>query len=254
VEAVFDDLRDQRFVEVLLRPGPQDAELWNAAAPEGTIRIPHMTHLLDLRGGFELVSRERFSRSTRRNIRKAEQAGLTVETGSSGAFVDEFYDLYLRWTDQRAHKRHLPLWLARALARRREPRSKIEGVRRQLGGSCRFWTVRDRGTPVASSIGLLRGGHFTFWRSASHCPTRESKYANVLSIMVMIEYACASGAVSFDFGESGGVASLIEFKERFGAEPVTYDEYRLERLPIRSLELGRAKVMGAAERLLALRH
>ena len=48
----------------------------------------------------------------------------------------------------------------------------------------------------------------------------------------------------------GGVTSLMEFKERFGAQPITYDEYRLERLPIRSLERGQAKVMSAAERLL----
>jgi hypothetical protein len=251
VEAVFDDLRDQRFIEVLLRPGPQDADVWSAAAPEGTIRIPHVTHLLDLRGGFELVYRERFSRSTRRNIRKAEAAGLTVVTGPSDALVDEFYDLYLRWTDERARRRHLPRWLARFLARRRESRSKVEGVLRQLGRFCPILTVRDRGTPVAAAIGLLRGCHFTLWRSASHSPTRESKYANVLINKAMIESACASGAVSYDFGESGGVASLMEFKERFGAEPVTYGEYRLERLPIRSLERGQAKVMRAAERLLA---
>jgi lipid II:glycine glycyltransferase (peptidoglycan interpeptide bridge formation enzyme) len=253
VEAVFDDLRNQRFIEVLLRPGPQDADVWSAAAPEWTIRIPHMTHLLDLRGGFEVVHRERFSRSTRRNIRKAEEAGLTVETGPTGELVDEFYDLYLRWTDQRAQRRHLPRWLARPLARHREPRSKIEGVLRQLGRSCRVWTVRDRGTPVAAAIGLFQGAHFTFWRSASHSPTRESKYANVLVIKVMIDLACASGTKTFDFGESGGVASLMQFKERFGAEPTTYDEYRLERLPITAFERGRAKVMRTAERFLARR-
>jgi hypothetical protein len=33
-------------------------------------------------------------------------------------------------------------------------------------------------------------------------------------------------------GESGGSASLAQFKTRFGARPVPYADYHLERLPL----------------------
>ena len=37
---------------------------------------------------------------------------------------------------------------------------------------------------------------------------------------------------SYHLGESGASRSLAHFKEKFGARPVPYAEYRLERLPL----------------------
>jgi hypothetical protein len=250
VAAVFDDLLSTPFVELRIRPGPDDDDVWSAAAPESAVRIPHMTQIVDLRPGFDTLCREGFSKSTRYNVRRAESAGLTVRTGPSEALVEDFYDLYLKWTDQRARQRHLPLWLARCVAKRREPKRKIRQVFRRLGDACRIWVADDGGLPVATAIELVQGRHVTGWRAASCRSTGASKYANVLLHKVMIERACAAGAVSYDLGESGGVRSLFEYKQRFGAVPVSYDEYRFERVPIRAWERTRAGVLTVADRIL----
>jgi hypothetical protein len=53
-------------------------------------------------------------------------------------------------------------------------------------------------------------------------------------------------------GESGGVASLARFKERFGAVPYTFSELRLERFPVTAVEDWAERVKGTLEaRLLA---
>jgi hypothetical protein len=56
--------------------------------------------------------------------------------------------------------------------------------------------------------------------------------ANDLLMWEAIQAACAAGAGTFHLGESGGSASLSDYKERFGARPVEYPELRLERVPI----------------------
>jgi hypothetical protein len=248
VRALFDDLESQRFSRVSLRPGPDHAAVWEAAAPERAIRVRHQTHEIDLSEGFETIWNERFSRSNRRNVRKVRTQGLSVEVASTASSIDVFYDLYLRWTDVRAQRRRLPPGFARYLARRREPRAKFDEVVDRLGESARVWVARDDGEPVAAAIELVFGTRAVAWRAASVRPTPASKYANVLLNTLMIERACAEGCVSYDMGESGGVASLMEYKQRFGAEPVTYNEYRLERLPFTALELRMASVLGLVER------
>ena len=61
-----------------------------------------------------------------------------------------------------------------------------------------------------------------------------------------IRSACASEAGAFHLGESGGSASLADYKERFGAQAVDYPELRLERLPItRADHLARTVVKRA---------
>jgi hypothetical protein len=51
-------------------------------------------------------------------------------------------------------------------------------------------------------------------------------------------------------GDSGRSASLGQFKERFGARPYGYAEYRLERLP---LTAAQESVKWAVKRLIRFR-
>jgi lipid II:glycine glycyltransferase (peptidoglycan interpeptide bridge formation enzyme) len=245
---VFADLSRSRFPQVRLRLGWRNAPAWSAAAPASAVRVPHVTHVIDLRDGFGRVWDQAFSKSTRRNTNKAESEGLTIETGSSAELVDVFYDLYMHWTEERARKRGIPLRLARLLAGHREPRRKYDEVARRLGEGCCIWVASDRGLPVAAAIALTRGRSAVHWRSASYRPTRASKYANVLLTSRMIESACAAGCHTMDLGESGGVRSLVEYKERFGARPVQTAEYRLERLPLTRLERSARSVTDAVAR------
>jgi hypothetical protein len=59
-------------------------------------------------------------------------------------------------------------------------------------------------------------------------PTR----ANYLLHRLAIEDACASDCHYYHMGETGQSASLAQFKSRFGALAVAYEEYRFERLPL----------------------
>jgi len=72
----------------------------------------------------------------------------------------------------------------------------------------------------------------------------------VLLNTAIVEDACRSGITALDLGESGGVAALIDYKERFGAAPVTYDKYRSETLSFSSLEKRTTAILKTAERLL----
>jgi hypothetical protein len=101
---------------------------------------------------------------------------------------------------------------------------------------------------------VVHGPHAVYVRGCSELVLTRRTKANDLLQRLAIEEACAEGCRYYHMGESGGVASLEFFKERFGARPVRFSELRLERLPVTSLEAGVARVMAAAEsRLLATR-
>ena len=59
---------------------------------------------------------------------------------------------------------------------------------------------------------------------------------HVLLHRLAIEEACRAGCRYYHMGESGSSASLAQFKRRFGANAYGYAEYRLERLPITSVD------------------
>jgi hypothetical protein len=67
--------------------------------------------------------------------------------------------------------------------------------------------------------------------------------ANYLLHRVAIEDACRAGCRTYDFGESGESAALAQFKTRFGARPVPYQELVVERLPLTAADrLARSAV------------
>jgi lipid II:glycine glycyltransferase (peptidoglycan interpeptide bridge formation enzyme) len=205
---------------------------WTVAAPPEIVRIPHIVHILDLEGGFEYVWSKRFKKKTRTAVRKAEQAGLVVECDTTGRLMPIFFDLYLRWIERRARESGMPLRMARWLAQREEPLRKYQLVAEHLGDACRVWVAWLDGQPAAASIELFQGIHVTSWRATSDKELAGPAHANDLIQKLTIEDACRAGCRYYHMGESGGVRSLMHFKERFGAEPRQYLEYRLERVPI----------------------
>ncbi len=230
--AVFADLAGRAVLRTSVRPNPLVAETWAAARPPGAITVPRLVHVLDLEGGFERVWAKRFGSATRTKVRKAEHAGLVAECDTSGKLVPVFYDLYLRWLDRRARERHMSLSLARWLGRRREPLRKFQFVAQALGEACHIWVAwRDR-QPAAATILLIYGAHAIFWRNASDKELAGPTRANDLLQRLAIEDACCAGCRYYHMGESGGLASLMHFKSRFGAKAYPYAEYYLERLPI----------------------
>jgi hypothetical protein len=240
---VLDDLRMHGAASILVRPNSLLTGLWAEAAQQADIvRVAARSHVLDLEGGFEHVWTTRFTGSTRRNVRSAEKAesGLTVEMDTTGRLVSVFYDIYLRWLGNRAERRHLPLWLALRLGRRRTPLRQLQVVAEALGDSCRVWVASLHGYPVAAAVSLVHGRNAVYWRGASDRASFGSARPNDLLQKLMIEDACRSGCRHYYMGESGGVASLERFKAGFGAIQHQHDEYYLERLaPVRAYRRAR---------------
>src|SRR5436190_198136 len=95
-----------------IAPAPRDAwrhalasDPWAQVRPPGVQATPQIVHVLDLDGGFERVWSERFESSTRRAVRKAEKAGLELESDTTGRLVEVCHELYLRWLTGRANDR-----------------------------------------------------------------------------------------------------------------------------------------------------
>jgi hypothetical protein len=179
-----------------------------------------------MRGGFGRLWSKVFSSDTRNKVRKAEKRGVEVEWALGSELVRVHWDIYLRWARQQAKQRGLPVPIALALAKHREPLLRYEALARHLGSRFQVALARVDGQPAASVIALLDGVHAHYWRASSDPALVRRRYANHLLIARVLERAAEGGAQYVHLGESGGKRSLIEFKEHFGARPVSYDELR----------------------------
>ena len=234
IAAVFRDLSERRVLHQSLYPNPLLAAAWAAGAPPRAIAIPRRAHMLDLDGGFAEVWSSRFSSSTRTGVRKAEREGVTVECDTSGRLVPDFYRLMQQAVARWARAQHEPLWLAQRRLRYRDPSEKFESMARLLGARCRIWLARVDGRPAGAFV-ILQGVNAYGFRAAMDEELRRH-HANDLLVRHAVEDACEAGCRYYYMGESGWSASRAAFKERFGARPLPYAEYHLERLPITAAE------------------
>ena len=241
IAAVFDDLAQRRVLSQSVYPNPLLASAWAAAAPARATAIPHRAHLLDLEGGWEEVWSKRFQSESRKGARRAERRGVTVECGTSGRLVPEFYQLLEQEVARWARLQHEPYWLAVRRLKHRDPREKFEAIGRLLGERCRVWLARVEGRPAAAMV-VLRGVNAYGFRAAMD--EELTKYrANDLLYRLAIEDACKAGCRYYYLGDSGWSVSLAQFKERFGAQAYPYSQYHLERLPLSRTEREIKKVI-----------
>jgi CelD/BcsL family acetyltransferase involved in cellulose biosynthesis len=236
IVAVLTDLAARPVLQTRLRPTFLAASAWEQAVVPRLIAQPAQTHVLDLRGGMDVVWSRRFRSDTRRSFRiaqaRAESAGLTIECGSSADLVAAFYELYLGWVDRRARARRIPVQLARRRALRAEPRRKFEQVASTMGTCCRIRIARVGDRLVAASITLISNRTAVYWRGYDDREVANPLHAVELLQLEAIKDACGEGCSDYEMGESGGVASLERFKRKLGAQPQRIAEYRLERLPL----------------------
>ncbi|WP_446222392.1 GNAT family N-acetyltransferase [Nocardia sp. IBHARD005] len=233
VSAVFDDLSATPALRIHLRPNPLHAAAWAEAAAThtGVTAVPARAHILDLDGGFEHVWQHRFKAATRTAVRRAERAGVTVETDTTGRLVPVFYDLLRRSFDRWARQQHEPVRLARLRGRHRDPAAKFATIAAHLGGRCQVSVAWFEALPVAAIV-VLRGGANAHYTRGAMDESRAFPTANRLLHTVAIEAACRGGCRSYHMGESGASPGLARFKGYFGAEPCDYCEYWLERIPV----------------------
>jgi hypothetical protein len=250
VDLVLADLVAERALRTRLRPSFDAANAWPGPRP-AFVSVPRTVHVLDLDGGMDAIWSKRWSANTRRHMRvaesRSEEAGLIIETGNSPQLVERFYDLYLRWLDRLARERHVPPAVMRRRGKRMEPLAKFQAVAAALPGACRVRVAATETGPVAAMITLLHGEVGVYWRGYSDKETAGRLRANYLLHLRAIEEACEVGCRYYEMGESGGIASLKQFKARLGAEEWPLTEYRLEREPLTRLQSRMDSVRGAME-------
>lgn len=227
---VLDDLGDTGLLRVAIRPDPLRSGLWAAAtAGRSLTTIPRRAHVADLTGGFDAVE-GRMKSATRKYVRRAQRAGVEVQLETGPQLLPDFYRLFDTSISRWATRQHEPLALARFRAHRRDPLRKLEAMAEHLGESFVVALATVEGRPAFASIMLLgRTAHVT--RSAMDVDTVGQTKAGALVHWTLMRLAAERGCRSYHLGESGASRPLAQFKESFGAEPVDYAEYRLERLP-----------------------
>jgi len=249
LRAIFADLAQRPVLRTIIRPTALAADSWAVAAPRAAGTRRCVSHVLDLQGGFEVVWKERFNQQARRAIRKAERAGLEVESDCTGKLVPEFCALLqssvVRWAEQRREPGLLARWRTRDDGTQRKLRILAES----LGESCRIWVARVDGQPAAAIV-VLQGANAHYTRGAMDKDLAGPSRASFLLQKLAIEAACEAGCRYYNMGETGSSESLSRFKSHFGAEAYTYSEYRFERFPITRLETSARRF---AKRLIDLR-
>ncbi len=142
-----------------------------------------------------------------------------------------FHRLLQASTQRWAAQQNEPLQLARFRAGRRDPQQKFERLAASLGDAMRVWVAWKDGEPAASTI-VLSGANASYTRGAMDKELAGPTHANELLHWLAIEDAIGAGCRTYHLGESGWSSGLSRFKEKLGGRPVTYSEYRFERLPL----------------------
>ncbi|MGA8246772.1 MAG: peptidoglycan bridge formation glycyltransferase FemA/FemB family protein [Nocardioides sp.] len=157
----------------------------------------------------------------RRNIRKADKAGVVVSTSSTGGGgeapdLKAFHDLYVH-TAERDHFTPRPL-------------SYFQTMYDALGaddpGRIRLWLAHHEGDLVAATISIRVGTHAWYSYGASSSEKREVRGSNAVQ-WAMIRDAIAEGAEVYDLrGITATLdpddphVGLIQFKTGTGGEAV----------------------------------
>lgn len=246
--AVIADLLRVGYLGIHLRPNPRQARIWAEAMPSSAVVMPRRAHIIDLTEGYEPIWNDVVSAKLRRNVRRAARL-VEVEFDSTGRLIPVFCALLEISRRRWARAQNEPMLMAKARAWMAEPMEKFTTISRAMGENCRVGVAYVGGRPAAATV-LLRGGNVNDSRGAMDIDLVGSTGANDLLQKLAIDDAAREGCRYYHLGESGLSSSLAKFKEKFGAVAYDYAEYRLEKLPLKRLDLAARK---AVKRLIGFR-
>lgn len=181
----------------------------NTANPLG--EVPNalkqrVTYHLHLRGHYRQIAGA-YSTNARRNVRKAEHAGISIDTSGSPSL---FLELYRRYSTAPHFRAVHPL--LSALIPELLQRDCIEPV-----------TAFDRnGTPCASALWVKADGKLIYLASVATPEGRKHRAMFYLIDRIIRNYAQSN--LTLDF-EGSMVPSIASFFAGFGASPVYYGNY-----------------------------
>ena len=158
----------------------------------------------------------------RRNIRKADKAGVEVTASGSPAealaALPDFHELYVH-TAGRDHFSPRPL---------SDFRTMVEALGAEEPDRIRLYLARHEGDLVAATIAVRVGGHVWYSYGASSTEKREVRGSNAVQ-WAMIRDALAAGADVYDLrgitdtlDPDDSHVGLIQFKVGTGGEAVEY--------------------------------
>ena len=159
----------------------------------------------------------------RRNIKKADKAGVVVSTGSTGEGsgledLKAFHDLYAH-TAERDHFTPRPLGYFRTMA---------EAMGAEEPDRFVLWLAHHEGDLVAATIAVRVGTHTWYSYGASSTEKRDVRGSNAVQ-WAMLRDALATGAGVYDLrgitdtlDPDDPHAGLIQFKVGTGGEAVEY--------------------------------
>jgi hypothetical protein len=249
IGALQADLAGIGALSLRIRPNPLQGRLWEGWTGKGVTTAQGYAHVLDLEGGEERVWEERLKKNARREVRRAEKAGVQVEGDCTGRLLPVYEELVHRSVERWARAQNEPLALARWRARRRDPPGKLRRIAETLGDSCMVWVAWHEGRPAAACIVLL-GSNASDTRAAMDKDVAGPTSANSLLQWAAIQDACRRGCRHYHLGESSRGSGVAAYKEKFGAQPVAYPLIVRERLP---LERTAGSARRAVKRVLRFR-
>jgi lipid II:glycine glycyltransferase (peptidoglycan interpeptide bridge formation enzyme) len=151
----------------------------------------------------------------RRNIRKADKAGVTVSTGTAED-LEAFHDLYVH-TAQRDHFTPRPLAYFQTM---------YAALGAEDPGRITLWLAHHEGDLVAATLGVRVGRHAWYSYGASSTDKREVRGSNAVQ-WAMVRAAIAEGADVYDLrgitdtlDPDDPHVGLIQFKAGTGGEVV----------------------------------
>ncbi len=187
------------------------------------------THLVDL-ASLPDDALASYDSNCRRNVRKAEREGITVQRESGAAVRAEYHAMYVasqvRWGEDPA-------------------RGYREKLFELLDATkwAELWTARTReGQLAAGGWFVASAVHVVYWHGAMHEEFAPLRPANALHHALIVE-SRRRGARCYDFNPSQSLEGVEQFKRSFGAREVAFPTYNWRSPTAERWErwLGRAK-------------
>ncbi|MEW6238317.1 MAG: GNAT family N-acetyltransferase [Candidatus Omnitrophota bacterium] len=170
------------------------------------------THTLDLSCGFEEIWRERFQPRTRTAIRRAQENGVAIRWSNNESAVRVMRDLY-----RQARQR----WEGVETL----PDAFFEALTDYPGEWIRIWLAEKNGEPLAANVIFYGKGEVQYFAGASDLRFSNDQGSKILTSEI-IRDACERGCALFNFGASGGLPGVEQFKRLFGGGMAIYRRMR----------------------------
>ena len=208
-------------LDASLRDIVRQLKTWSTVSFEWNVRFDHgelaqqlltqqipfhrtMTHTLLLDRDYE-ASFARFDSTARNLVRRARRQGLLVRTTHDANDVGAYYEVYTRMASQKGNHSGL------------HPRALFDELLKLHDDV--IFVVADFANKIIGGAWFFRdGGAFFYFHAAM-----DLNYSGHSPSYAIIDYAIRmaheEGRKVVNFGGSGGIASLEQFKAKWGAKP-----------------------------------